>query len=559
MKGSRALLKMLEDKGVETMFGYPGGVVIPIYDEILDSSIRHVLVRHEQCAAHMADGFARASGFPGVCMATSGPGATNLVTGVATAYADSSPMIALTGQVGTASLGLDAFQEVDAYSLMMPITKHNFRVLELNRLPHAVLEAWDICQTGRPGPVHIDFPADQINANIDEALLNETFGIKVPKEDYSGIDQAVQWIKEAQRPVMMVGGGVISANASAELIKLAEMTNIPVITPLMGIGAIPTSHPLCLGSLGMHGRMCSLHAFRDADLIIAIGTKFSDRTYSAQTAPAKSCRIIQIDIDPTVFNKHGRERINIAGDAKKAMRMLIDKLGGHVDNHKPWDANIQDLKKRCKCKFNYDQTPILPQKVMYEINRITSKDPGDYIITTDVGQNQMWAMHYLEIERPRHFISSGSFGTMGFGLPSAIGAKAACPDKKVMTVTGDGGLQMVMQDIATSVAEDFPIVICLLNNGWLGMVRQWQKLFWNRRFSNTELKADPDFVKIAEAFGAKGIRVERSGEVGDALKQAFDSDVTCLVEIMVDCEEDITPMIPANPAQPLVKGRCKFQ
>jgi len=300
-------------------------------------------------------------------------------------------------------------------------------------------------------------------------------------------------------------------------------------------------------------------AFRDADLVLAIGTKFSDRTYSVQTAPCKTCRVIHIDIDPTVFDKHGRERINIAGDAKKATQMLIDRLGGCADSHKPWDANIQDLKKRCKCGFNYDQDPILPQKIMYEINQITAEDPDDYIITTDVGQNQMWAMHYLKVERPRHFLSSGSFGTMGFGLPSAIGAKAARPDKKVMTITGDGGLQMVMQDIATSVAEDFPVVICLLNNGWLGMVRQWQKLFWNRRFSNTELKADPDFVKIAEAFGAKGIRVEKSGEVGDALKQAFDSDVTCLVEIMVDCEEDITPMIPANPAQALVKGRCKFQ
>ena len=558
MKGSRALLKMLEDKGVETMFGYPGGVVIPIYDEILESSVRHVLVRHEQCAAHMADGFARASGFPGVCMATSGPGATNLVTGVATAYADSIPMIALTGQVGTGSLGLGAFQEVDAYSLMMPITKHSFRVLEVNRLPHAFMEAWEVCQTGRPGPVHIDFPADQINAEIDESLFTKKYGIKIPKEDYSEIDRAAQWIKEAQKPVMLVGGGVIGANASPEVIKLAEMTNIPVITPLMGLGAIPTSHPLCLGSLGMHGKMCSLHAFKDADLIIAIGSKFSDRTYSTQTSPAETCRVIHIDIDPTEFNKHKREAINIAGDAKRATCMLIEKLGGFSSSRAAWDQNIQELKRRCKCEFNYDNTPIVPQKVMYEINRITGENPDDYIITTDVGQNQMWAMHYLEVERPRHFLSSGSFGTMGYGLPSAIGAKAACPDKKVMTITGDGGLQMVMQDIATSVAEDFPIVICLLNNGWLGMVRQWQKLFWNRRFSNTKLGADPDFVKIAQAFGANGIRVDKPGEIRDALKGAFASGETYLVEIMVDCEEDITPMIPANPAMPLVKGRCKF-
>jgi acetolactate synthase-1/2/3 large subunit len=557
MKGSRALLKMLEDKGVETMFGYPGGVVIPIYDEILESSVRHVLVRHEQCAAHMADGFARASGFPGVCLATSGPGATNLVTGVATAYADSIPMIAFTGQVGTGSLGLGAFQEVDAYSLMMPITKHNFRVLNINRLPHAFLEAWEVCQTGRPGPVHIDIPVDQVNAQIDEALFNESYGIKHPKEDYSGIDQAVRWIKESQRPVMLVGGGVIGANASAEIIKLAETANIPVITPLMGIGAIPTSHPLCLGSLGMHGKMCSLDAFRNSDLIIAIGSKFSDRTYSPQTSPAKTSRVIHIDIDPTEFDKHGRESINIMGDAKKATQMIIEKLWGYKGSRPVWDSNIQDLKKRCKCNFDYGNTPIVPQKVMHEINRITNENK-DIIITTDVGQNQMWAMHYLEIERPRQLISSGGFGTMGFGLPSAIGAKAACPEKKVMTVTGDGGLQMVMQDIATSVAEDLPVVICLLNNGWLGMVRQWQKLFWEKRYSNTKLGADPDFVKIAEAFGAKGIHVEKPGEIRDALKEAFNSGETCLVEIMVDCEEDITPMIPANPAIPLIKGRCKF-
>jgi acetolactate synthase-1/2/3 large subunit len=548
---------MLEDKGVETMFGYPGGVVIPVYDEILESSIRHVLVRHEQCAAHMADGFARASGFPGVCLATSGPGATNLVTGIATAYADSIPMIALTGQVGTGSLGMGAFQEVDAYSLMMPITKHNFRVLDLSRLPHAILEAWEVCQTGRPGPVHIDIPVDQVNADVDESLLSETFGIKYPKEDYSGIEEAARWIREAQRPVMLVGGGAIGANASPEIIKLAEMTNIPVITPLMGIGTIPTSHELCLGSLGMHGRMCSLSAFRESDLIIAIGSKFSDRTYSPQTSPDKNSRVIHIDIDPTEFNKHGRESVNITGDAKKATKLLMEQLGGYVDNHQAWDRNIQELKVRCKCRYDYDCTPIVPQKVMYEINRITREDP-DIIITTDVGQNQMWAMHYLEISRPRQLLSSGGFGTMGFGLPSAIGAKAACPDKKVMTITGDGGLQMVMQEIATSVAEDLPVVICLLNNGWLGMVRQWQKLFWDRRYSNTLLGADPDFVKIAQAFGARGMRVEKSGEIYDALKEALNCGETCLVEIMVDCEEDITPMIPANPAVPLIKGRCKF-
>jgi acetolactate synthase-1/2/3 large subunit len=440
---------------------------------------------------------------------------------------------------------------------MMPITKHNFRVLDLDTLPRAMLEAWDVCQAGRPGPVHIDIPVDQINADIDENLFNVKYTVKPVPENISELTQAIDWIKSAQRPVILAGGGAIGANASAEVRKLAELGNIPVITPLLGIGVLPTSHPLCLGSLGMHGRMCSLNAFRDADLIIAIGSKFSDRTYSQQTAPKNVCRVIHVDIDATEFNKHNHESINLLCDAKKGTQLLIDGLSGHHDNHAAWEKNIQALKKQCSCNYNYDASPIVPQKVMYEINQITRKDK-DIIITTDVGQNQMWAMHYLEIDRPRQLLSSGGFGTMGFGLPSAIGAKAACPDKKVITITGDGGLQMVMHEIATSVAEDLPVVICLLNNGWLGMVRQWQKLFWNKRYSSTKLGADPDFVKIAEAYGAKGIRVEKSGEVGDAMKEALDCGKTCLVEIMVDCEEDITPMIPANPGSQLIKGRCKF-
>jgi len=546
---------MLEDRDVETMFGYPGGVVIPIYDEIIDSSIRHVLVRHEQCAAHMADGYARASGKVGVCLATSGPGATNLVTGIGTAYADSTPMLALTGQVGTGVLGMGAFQEVDAYSLMMPITKHNFRVLDINRLPHAVAEAWEICQTGRPGPVHIDIPVDQVNANIDETLLNEIYHIKPIPTDTTKLNLAVKWIKEANRPVLLIGGGVIGSNASSDVQKLAEMCNIPVITPLMGIGAIPSEHPLCMGSLGMHGRMCALNIFKNADLVIAIGTKFSDRTYSAHTAPSDRCKVIQIDIDATEFNKHHRESINLLCDAKKGTKMLIDALGGYKDNHIMWDNTVKEAKTKCSCDFNYGVTPIIPQKVMHELNKFLDKD---IIVTTDVGQNQMWAMHYLDIHRPRQFISSGSFGTMGFGLPSAIGAKAAKPDSKVVTITGDGGLLMVLQELATSVAEDLPVVICLLNNGWLGMVKQWQKLFWDKRYSQTHLNADPDFVKVAEAFGAKGIRVEKPEEIQDAFKEAFDCGKTCLIDIMVDCEEDITPMLPPNPTLPIIKGHCKY-
>jgi len=554
MKGSRALLKMLEDRDVTTMFGYPGGSVIPIYDEIKDSSIRHVLVRHEQCAAHAADGYARASGRTGVCLSTSGPGATNMVTGIATAYADSIPMLALTGQVGSNVLGSEAFQEVDAYSLMMSVTKHNFRVTDVKRLPHAVNEAWKIAVSGRPGPVHIDLPVDQINAQIDESLLSEDFGIKEPTEDLSGIDDAVRLIKQSAKPVIFAGGGVISANASEEVQKLAEMLNAPVVTPLMGIGSIPYDHPLNMGSLGMHGRMCAMEAFSNSDLVIAVGTKFSDRTYSAHTQPGKTCKVVQIDIDGTQFGKSKRDSVDIKADAKKALGLLIEKLGGNVP-HEAWAREARDWKKRCTCDYNIYSNPIVPQKVMYELNRFMDEKT---IVTTDVGQNQMWAMHFLETTRPRQLLSSGSFGTMGFGLPSAIGAKAARPDCKVATVVGDGGLQMVIQELATSVAEKLPVVVVLLNNGWLGMVKQWQKLFWDERYSETHLEDDPDFVKIAEAYHAKGIAVDRAGDVHDALKEAFDCGETCIVDIHVDPEEDALPMLPPNPQISAIKGRCKF-
>ena len=553
MKGSKALLKMLEDRGVSTVFGYPGATVIPIYDEFLESDVRHILVRHEQCAAHMADGFARASGTPGVCLATSGPGTTNLVTGIATAYADSVPMIALTGQVGTNFLGAEAFQEVDSYSLMMPVTKHNFRVLDPERLPHAINEGWKICQSGRPGPVHIDMPVDQINSDIDEDLLTKEWGIKEPVTDVSRVNDAALLIKNAERPVLLIGGGAI--NASEEIVRLAEFANIPVITTLMSMGIVPSGHPLNMGPLGMHGRMGALDLFQSADLIIAIGTKFSDRTYNPHTMPAENCKVIQIDVDGTQFGKSKRPSVDLLCDAKRGTKLLLDALRGYKDCHSEWNERYAKLRKRCQCSFDIDTDPIAPQKVMCEINKLLD---GDVIVTTDVGQNQMWSMHCLDIRRPRQFITSGSFGTMGFGLPSALGAKVAKPDSKVLTIVGDGGLQMVCQELATSVADDIPVTIVLLNNGWLGMVRQWQKLFWDKRFSGTRLNADPDFVKLAESFGATGIRVEKSGEIADALKQAMDSDVTCLIDIHTNPEEDICPMILADPKVPIVKGRCPY-
>ena len=552
MRGTEALLTMLEERGVDTIFGYPGGSVLSIYNELLDSDIRHVLVRHEQCAAHMADGYARAKNVPGVCLATSGPGTTNLVTGIATAYADSVPLIALTGQVAAGSLGQGAFQEVDAYSLLMPITKHSYRVLDVNRLPHAISEAWDICQMGRKGPVHIDMPVDQMGKDLPEALIHEPYGVKPLTEDLTGVHEAVQWIRECERPLILVGGGAM--DASEEVMELAKLTGAPVVNTLMGMGIVPSSYPMNMGPLGLHGRLAAIELSAESDLIISIGSRFSDRTYSPHDR-MQSGRVIHIDIDPTEFGKHRHACVNLQADARKAIRALICALGSKPVRWESWEDHARKLKADSYIAPDNGAVPIKPQRVMQEINSLLDDDT---IVATDVGQNQMWAMHYLGIEHPRQFITSGTFGTMGFGLPSAIGAKAACPDKKVMTVTGDGGLQMVIQELATSVAADLPVTVVLLNNGHLGMIRQMQKHYWGRRFMAEELCADPDFVTVARGFHCNGIRVEKPDEIRDALRTALESDVTTVVEIMVDPDEDILPMLPMDPKIPIIKGECHF-
>ena len=461
----------------------------------------------------------------------------------------------MTGQVGTGSVGLGAFQEVDAYSLLMPVTKHSYRVLDVNRLPHAISEAWDICQNGRKGPVHIDLPIDQMNSDIDPSLLTETYGVKPVAEDLSALPEAVQWIKESKRPLILVGGGAI--DASKEVMELARLLKAPVDTTLMGMGVVPCSYELFMGPLGLHGRMSALTVCTESDLIISIGSRFSDRTYSPHDRMEDPHgRIIHIDIDATEFGKHHHgSSLNLLGDSKKVLKLLLGALGGAAPSIPEWTENAKKVKSRCCCNQEWDCVPIAPQKVMQEINKVIDDDT---IVTTDVGQNQMWAMHYLDIEHPRQFITSGTFGTMGFGLPSALGAKVAKPDKNVMTITGDGGLQMVIQELSTSVADDIPVTVVLLNNGTLGMVRQMQKFFWNERYSNTTIGADPDFVKVAEGFGAKGIHAEKPGEIADALKEARESSVTTVVEIMIDPDIEILPMLPANPNIAPIKGYCKF-
>lgn len=552
MRGTEALLRMLEERDVDTMFGYPGGSVISIYNELLDSDIRHVLVRHEQCAAHMADGYARAKNVPGVCLATSGPGTTNLVTGIATAFADSVPMIALTGQVAAGSLGLGAFQEVDAYSLLMPITKHSYRVLDAERLPHAISEAWDICQMGRKGPVHIDMPVDQMGMDLDPALLHESYGVKPLTENMTGLHEAVEWIRTCKRPLILVGGGAM--DASPEVMELARLTGAPVVHTLMGMGIVPSSYGMNMGPLGLHGRLAAIELSSDADLIISIGSRFSDRTYSPHDR-MRDGKVIHIDVDATEFGKHRHQCVNLQADASKVIRALICALGSKPLGWDQWSAHARKLKADSYIASDNDAVPIKPHRVMQEINALLDDNT---IVTTDVGQNQMWAMHYLNIEKPRHFLTSGTFGTMGFGLPAAIGAKAAMPDKKVMTITGDGGLQMVIQELATSVAENLPVAVIVLNNGHLGMIRQMQKHYWKERYSAELLGANPDFVMVARGFGCRGIRVERPDEIREAVRDALESKVTTVVEIVVDPDEDILPMLPMDPRIPIIKGDCHY-
>jgi len=546
----------MEKQGVEVMFGYPGGSTLPLYDDLLTSDIRHVLVRHEQCAAHMADGYARATGKIGVCTSTSGPGSTNLVTGVATAYVDSSPMLVLTGQVTTSALGNQAFQEADSFSLMMPITKHNFRVLSPGEIPEAIKRGVAIATSGRKGPVHIDLPSDVQKAEVPEAEMTKEYPAPPPLEDFSYLPDAVKMLKAAERPLLLVGGGVIWANASPEVVKLAEMLMAPVTTTIMAKGVIPEEHPLSLGIIGMHGREAARKAFLEADVILAVGTRFSDRSSGGQSELPMSTKIIHVDIDPGEAGKSARTQVRMVGDAKKALQYLIKGLMASR-GESAWSKRIMEIRRNCDCNIDIASSPVLPQFAICEMNRSL---PADAIICTEVGQNQMWAAHFFKARYPRQFITSGGFGTMGFGFPASLGAKCAFPDKTVIDIAGDGSIQMVSHEFATAVSENLPVVVCVFNNGWLGMVRQWQKLFNQRRYSGTELRENPDFVKLAQAYGADGLHVERSSELREALRTGCEAGVPFLIDIHMDPEEDVLPMIPAGgTANQVIRGRCTWK
>jgi acetolactate synthase I/II/III large subunit len=542
--GARALIKGLEEGDVTTMFGYPGAALLHIYDELYESDLRHVLVRHEQAAVHAADGYARVTGKTGVCIATSGPGATNLVTGIATAYMDSIPIVALTGQVPHSIIGNDSFQEADITGITLPITKHRYLVPEAKDLPRIVKEAFSIASTGRQGPVLIDMPKDVINGEFEYHSV-ESVKLRGYKPTCRGnaqqIKKAAEEIAKSTNPIIYAGGGVISSGASVELVELVETLMAPVTTTLMGIGSIPAEHPLNLGMLGMHGSKYANYSVQGSDLVIAIGVRFDDRVTGKLQSFAPNAKIIHIDIDPAEISKNVPAHIAIVGDAKIVLKSLIK----HVKqcNSEAWLEKINEWKREYPLSYEQGES-IKPQFVIEQISEACK----DAIIVTEVGQHQMWAAQFFKCRNPRTFITSGGLGTMGYGFPAAMGAKVGKPDKTVINIAGDGSFQMNSQELATAVQNDIPVVSVILNNGYLGMVRQWQELFYDRRYSHTCIKGSVDFVKLAEAYGALGLRVERPPEVLPAIEEAIASGRPSVIDIVIECEENVSPMVPAGAA-----------
>lgn len=557
MNGARAAVELLEKQNVQVMFGIPGGVLLPFYDELLQSDIRHILVRHEQCAGHMADGFARVSKRPGVCIATSGPGATNLVTGVATAFMDSSPMVAITGQVETDKLGNDAFQEADSFSLMMPVTKHNFRVTDPKVFPETMKKAFMIATTGRFGPVHIDIPVDIFRAEITDEQMQKEVRVPKPKRNLSDLLDAIKLLEKAERSTIMVGGGVAWSQAGQDIVRLAEMLMAPIVTTLMAKGSVPENHPLVLGVCGMHGRQVANYALNNCDVLLAIGTRFSDRVTGKLSEFGTRTKVVHVDIDSSEIGKNVKGRVGLVGDAWTVVNALIAGLQKRT-KAPTWKAKIIELNKQCTCDYDLRSDPLKPQKVIHELSKNL---PDDAIVTTEVGQNQMWAAHFFKCYGKRMFITSGGLGTMGFGFPAAMGAKIARPQSVVADIAGDGSLQMVSHEFATAVENDIPIMVCLMNNGWLGMVKQWQKLFYGSRYMATRFAGGtPDFVKLAEAYGAEAVRVERHSEVAEAIKRGAKADVPFLIDFVIDPEEDVLPMTPPGmTSADCIKGRCQWK
>ncbi|MDD1684556.1 MAG: biosynthetic-type acetolactate synthase large subunit [Methanoregula sp.] len=544
--GAKILVESLQREGTEIIFGYPGGVVLPIYDELYDSSLRHILVRHEQAAAHAADGYARASGRVGVCLATSGPGACNLVTGIATAYMDSIPIVALTGQVPTSLLGNDAFQESDITGITMPITKHNYLVKNTADLSRVVQEAFYIAGTGRPGPVLIDIPKDVSTTSVKDTPLPEKVVLRGYNPTYHGhkrqIEKALQLIATAERPVIYAGGGVIASNASAELMNIATQLGIPITTTLMGIGAVPGDHPLNLGMLGMHGTEYANFAITECDLLFAIGVRFDDRVTGKTETFAANAKIIHIDVDPAEIGKNKRVDVPIVGDVKAVLGDMLSCLK-KGRGHEAWIKKIRHWKQHhpLKCPTN---GALHPQFIIRQLSELMQ---GNAVIVSEVGQNQMWTAQHFCFRQPRTWITSGGLGTMGYGLPAAMGAHFARPDMPVFDIAGDGSIQMNIQEFGTIAANNIPVKVAILNNRFLGMVRQWQELFFDRRYSYTELPP-VEFVKIANAYGIEGIKVESPDDVKPALQAALDCSGPFVMDFRIEREENVFPMVPAGAA-----------
>lgn len=556
MTGAQMVVEALKREGVEVIFGYPGGAIIDIYDELYKTdSIHHVLVRHEQGAAHAADGFARSTGKVGVALVTSGPGATNTVTGIATAYMDSIPIVILTGQVPTKLIGNDAFQEVDTTGITRPITKHNFLVKRVEDLPRILKAAFYIARTGRPGPVLVDLPKDVQQAKAefdypDEIRLrsyNPTYEPHIKQ-----IEKAYQLLEKAERPVMLIGGGVISSGASEEVLELAERLNLPVIMTLMGLGGFPGDHEQSLGMPGMHGTYYANMAIANCDVLLAVGARFDDRVTGRVDAFAPYAKIIHIDIDPTSIQKNVKVDVPIVGDCKRALTRLLEivKESGKnkkyfKERFKEWWEQIDIWKRRYPLSYKDDPNVIKPQYVIEKLYELTQ---GNAIICTEVGQNQMWTAQFYKFKYPRTLITSGGLGTMGFGFPASIGAQMGNPGKLVIDIAGDGSIQMNIQELATAMDQRLPIKIIILNNGYLGMVRQWQELFYERRYSAVKFVTIPDFVKIAEAYGAVGLRITKPQEVEPTLKQILEMDRLVILDVIIAPEEGVFPMVPAGKA-----------
>jgi len=546
LTGAQIICESLAKEGVEVIFGFPGGSLLPFYDTLSQyPQLRHILVRHEQGAAHAADGYARASGRAGVCCATSGPGATNLVTGIANAYLDSSPVIALTGQVARPFIGKDAFQEIDITGITLPITKHNYVVMSAAEMAGVIKEAFHVATTGRPGPVLIDVPRDVF---VEEADFQYPARVDLPgykpvvRGHSAQIKKAARLINEAQRPVIISGRGVVISRAYEELRELAEKAQIPVITTLLGISSFPENHMLSLGMLGMHGMAHANKAVNEADLVIAVGMRFDDRATAKVSAFATKARIVHVDIDPAEIGKNVRVDVPIVGDARDVLRDLNKEVV--TQTRVEWISQMDEW-RGCRMPSGVrDGDDLIPQYVIHSICEVTQ---GNSIIVTGVGQHQMWSAQCFCYKKPNTLISSGGLGTMGFELPAAIGAKVGCPDETVWCVAGDGGFQMTMQELATITQERTAVKIAIINNGYLGMVRQWQELFYGRRYVATPLSS-PDFVKIAEAYGIAAVRVKTRLEVVPALQQAMEHDGPFLIDFVVEPEENVYPMVPPGAA-----------